>query len=59
MGAPRGGKKMKLATFDDEYSGPLGGYEDKHIVKKKKKNLQRLTTNAVGLMEGMRTHIAV
>ena len=53
MGAPRGGKKMKLATFDDEYSGPLGGYEDIYIVKKNKKiNLQRLTTNTVGLLGG-------
>ncbi len=38
MGAPRGGKKMKLATFDDEYSGPLGGYEDIYIEKKIEKN---------------------
>ena len=53
MGAPRGGKKMKLATFDDEYSGPLGGYEDIYTVKKiKKRNVQRLTTNSVGLFGG-------
>jgi hypothetical protein len=54
VGAPRGGKKMKLATFDDEYSGPVGGYEDICTVNffKKKRNLQRLTTNTVELFGG-------
>ena len=56
VGAPRGGKKMKLATFDDEYSGHIGGYEDIYIVKKiKKMNLHRLTTNKGDPLEGMRT----